>query len=87
VRITARAGGDGAARPGLIIEVEDDGPGIPPQEWQRVFERGYRADTAVEGHGIGLAIVRDLVDEVYHGRLEVTDSKLGGACVRAHLRF
>jgi len=88
VCITVRAaGGDSATRPGLVIEVEDDGPGIPPQEWQRIFERGYRADTAVEGHGIGLAIVRDLVDEVYHGRLEVTGSSLGGACVRAQLRF
>jgi two-component system sensor histidine kinase PhoQ len=88
VRITVRAAGDeSSTRPGIVIEVEDDGPGIPPQEWQRIFERGYRADTAVEGHGIGLAIVRDLVDEVYHGHLEVTGSSLGGACVRAHLRF
>ncbi|HTT09043.1 MAG TPA: ATP-binding protein [Gammaproteobacteria bacterium] len=88
VRITVRtAGGESATRPGLIIEVEDDGPSIPPREWQRIFERGYRADTAVEGHGIGLAIVHDLVGEVYHGRLEVTQSDLGGACVRAHLRF
>lgn len=88
VRITIQAtGGESSTRPGLIIAVEDDGPGIPPQEWQRIFERGYRADTAVDGYGIGLAIVRDLVDEVYHGRLEVTGSRLGGACVRAHLRF
>ena len=37
--------------------------------------------------GIGLAVVRDLVEEVYYGRLEIGQGELGGARVRARLRF
>lgn len=89
VRITARvAGRDGRNRPPLELVIEDDGPGIPPDKWQTIFERGYRADTAVPGHGIGLAIVRDLVIEVYRGELDVGQSAdLGGARVSAKLTF
>jgi two-component system, OmpR family, sensor kinase len=44
------------------IQVRDDGPGIPPSEIDRVFERFYRAqDDATEGSGLGLAIVRAIV--------------------------
>jgi signal transduction histidine kinase len=50
----------------LRIEVADNGPGIPPDERARVFERFYRADHARTAHtggsGLGLAIVRWIVD-------------------------
>ncbi len=46
-----------------------------------------RADPTVAGHGIGLAVVRDLVEEVYYGRLDISRGELGGALVRARLRF
>ncbi|MFO1435019.1 MAG: ATP-binding protein [Gammaproteobacteria bacterium] len=76
------------SRPPLDIIIEDDGPGIPPDKLQTIFERGYRADTAVPGHGIGLAIVRDLVKEVYHGELSAGRSEaLGGARVHARVTF
>jgi PAS domain S-box-containing protein len=57
--------------------VADDGPGIPPAERERVFERGY--STAASGTGFGLAIVREIADA--HGwSVEVTDCEtLGGA--------
>lgn len=89
VRVTARVEGrDGKSRPPLALVIEDDGPGIPPDKWQTIFERGYRADTAVPGHGIGLAIVRDLVIEVYRGKLSAGKSEeLGGARVAATLTF
>jgi signal transduction histidine kinase len=50
----------------LEIEVSDEGPGIPPAEAERVFERFYRADAARAridgGSGLGLAIARWIVD-------------------------
>ena len=59
--------------------MEDDGAGVPEDKQQQIFERGIRADTYDQGHGIGLAIVRDLVDS-YHGKLTVSQStSLGGA--------
>jgi two-component system sensor histidine kinase PhoQ len=70
-------------RRGLQLVVEDDGPGIPEAERARVLERGARLDERVSGQGIGLSIVRDLV-EVSGGTVEIGDSELGGAriCVR-----
>jgi len=74
-------------RAGLVVEVEDDGPGIPSAKRQLILKRGERADPSVAGHGIGLAVVRDIVEEVYQGTLEIADGTLGGACIRVRLRF
>ncbi|QSX79986.1 ATP-binding protein [Agrilutibacter solisilvae] len=66
-------------RPGLLIAVDDDGPGIPPEKVALILQRGVRGDERVQGHGIGLAIVQDLV-RGYRGTLDVGASKeLGGA--------
>ncbi|MFD0738912.1 sensor histidine kinase [Lysobacter koreensis] len=66
-------------RPGLLLAVDDDGPGIPPEKVALVLQRGVRGDERVHGHGIGLAIVQDLV-RGYRGTLDVTPSEeLGGA--------
>jgi two-component system sensor histidine kinase PhoQ len=63
----------------LIITVEDDGVGIKLSQQQVILSRGTRADTYQAGHGIGLAIVRDLVIS-YQGRLLIsTSTTLGGA--------
>lgn len=73
--------GDSAPRrrPGLLLAVEDDGPGIPPERIAHVLQRGVRGDERVHGHGIGLSIVQDIVRS-YRGELEVTAStELGGA--------
>lgn len=73
----------GAWRSGLEIRVEDDGPGIPPEQLERVLQRGVRGDERVQGHGIGLAIVEDIV-RAYRGTLRVDHStELGGACFHA----
>lgn len=66
---------------GLVIEVLDDGPGIDEEKIAVVLERGGRLDTRVSGHGLGLALVRDIV-ELYHGRLEIARAGIGGAQVR-----
>jgi two-component system, OmpR family, sensor histidine kinase PhoQ len=66
-------------RPGLLLVVEDDGPGIPPEQVERLLQRGVRGDERVQGHGIGLSIVQNIV-RAYHGELIVDASReLGGA--------
>jgi two-component system sensor histidine kinase PhoQ len=71
--------GSANRRPGLLLEVEDDGPGIPPDQVERLLQRGVRGDERVQGHGIGLSIVQNIV-RAYHGELVVDASKeLGGA--------
>ncbi|MCG6896103.1 MAG: GHKL domain-containing protein [Thiocapsa sp.] len=62
----------------LILAIEDDGPGISPQDAVGLQARGARADEAVPGHGIGLAVAREIC-AAYGGRLSIEDSALGGA--------
>ena len=74
-----RTGPIGARRRGLEIVVEDDGPGIPEDQVERVLQRGQRGDERVQGHGIGLSIVQDIV-RAYRGELVVARSvAFGGA--------
>ncbi len=69
----------------VIIQVKDDGPGIDPQQIARILERGVRADQSTPGHGIGLAIVRDIM-QVYEGELSIENNPSGGACVTLRLK-
>jgi two-component system, OmpR family, sensor histidine kinase PhoQ len=65
----------------LAIRVEDDGPGIAPDDRDRVLDRGVRADECAPGHGLGLAIVADTV-ALYGGELQISESpSLHGACL------
>jgi signal transduction histidine kinase len=68
------------------IEVEDDGPGIPPERRGELFTRGARLDTTGKpGTGLGLAIVRD-VAEIYGGSVSLEESEdLGGLLARLKL--
>jgi two-component system sensor histidine kinase PhoQ len=69
----------GRQRPGLQLSVEDDGPGIPDEKVEKVLQRGVRGDERVQGHGIGLSIVQDIV-RAYRGELTVDRSpEYGGA--------
>ena len=80
VLLTIAEGTESAGRrPGLSIAVEDDGPGIAEDRIAHVLQRGVRGDERVQGHGIGLAIVQDIVKS-YRGELHVSRSQeLGGA--------
>lgn len=73
---------DDPGRGRILVEVEDDGPGIPEGFRPQVLERGARLDTLVPGQGIGLALVRELVEKAYGGSLTLEDSPLGGIRVR-----
>lgn len=69
----------------LDLTVADDGPGVPPSERTSLLRRGSRLDEQRPGHGLGLAIVRDLVED-YHGTIELCESSaLGGLEVRVAL--
>jgi signal transduction histidine kinase len=67
-------------RPGALVEVADEGPGVAPDERAHIFERFYRSDRARqgEGAGLGLAIVKQAVD-LHRGQIEVSRSSAGGA--------
>jgi two-component system sensor histidine kinase PhoQ len=80
VRVRATAGSAGQ----LQLQVEDDGPGIHPDDRERVLQRGVRADERVPGHGLGLAMVSALVQD-YGGQLSCTVSELGGASFQVQL--
>ena len=79
VRVTATPAGAT-----FELAVEDDGPGLPPQEREQVGERGERLDESVPGTGLGLAIVRDIA-KLYGGSMELGPSDLGGLGVRLTL--
>lgn len=63
----------------VTLRIEDDGNGIPLLAGEDIIKRGRRFDTQVEGHGLGLAIVSDIV-EAYEGTIKLEKSYLGGAC-------
>jgi signal transduction histidine kinase len=68
----------------LLIQIEDDGPGLTQAEAEKVLQRGVRLDEKTPGSGLGLDIVKELVD-VYGGTLQLKQSRLGG--VLAELRL
>ncbi|WP_217477536.1 ATP-binding protein [Stutzerimonas stutzeri] len=65
----------------LTLSVEDDGPGVPVDQRARILRRGERLDAQHPGQGIGLAVVKDILDS-YRGELRLEDSALGGAAFR-----
>jgi two-component system sensor histidine kinase PhoQ len=80
IRITARTAKQG----GVEIWIEDDGPGIPAEVREQVLQRGQRADPTTAGHGIGLAMVHEIV-LLYGGRLKIESSELGGTAIYIQL--
>jgi signal transduction histidine kinase len=81
--IAARAYGES-----LIVTIDDDGPGVRPEERELVFDRFHRSeasrDRATGGSGLGLGIARSIV-ELQGGRIWIDDSPLGGARVSFEL--
>jgi len=66
----------------ILFKVEDDGQGVPDSARERVFKLFQRANTLVDGHGVGLAVTRRMIT-AHGGAIVVERSKaLGGACFR-----
>lgn len=63
---------------GMRLTVSDDGPGIPADTAELLLERGMRLDESAPGHGIGLAVVKEIAAS-HNGELTIVTSPLGGA--------
>jgi signal transduction histidine kinase len=78
VHITVERGPDIAPqRPSLVINIDDDGPGLPKNRRLEATRRGQRLDETKPGSGLGLSIVVDLA-QLYGGSFEFDDSPMGG---------
>jgi len=66
---------------GIEISIEDDGPGIAPQQVDNVLQRGTRMDESMPGQGIGLSMASEIIT-LYGGQLAFAASSLGGALLR-----
>lgn len=71
----------------IVISVCDDGPGVPPDQHERIFERFARVEgrDSGSGSGLGLAIVKGFA-EAMDARVSVSASPSGGACFHVGLR-
>ncbi len=65
---------------GAVLEIHDQGPGIPEEMRQRVFSRFWRAGPGA-GSGLGMYIVRGIVEQ-HGGRIDIDDAEEGGALLR-----
>ncbi|HEY0052986.1 MAG TPA: sensor histidine kinase [Caulobacteraceae bacterium] len=74
-KVRVAAGPDGLGK--LLIVIEDDGPGLPPDQREAMLKRGERLDENAPGSGLGLSIVDELV-RAYGGRMTLGESELGG---------
>jgi two-component system sensor histidine kinase PhoQ len=79
-----RAVFDDETEDGLLLQISDDGPGIADHHLETVLTRGGRVDSQTSGHGLGLAMVQNIV-ALYHGRLQIGRAALGGAQVTVWL--
>lgn len=68
----------------LLVKIDDDGPGLTEEEAVKVLRRGVRLDEKTPGSGLGLDIVKELVD-VYGGSLQLKRSVLGGLLAELRL--
>ncbi len=71
---------------GVVLWVEDDGPGIAPADRERVFERFHRVAQDTEGSGLGLAIVREIA-AAFGAEVELADAAQSAHGLRATVRF
>jgi signal transduction histidine kinase len=61
-----------------VVSVRDEGPGVPPEQQERIFQRFHRASTGTQGMGLGLYLCQRLV-EAHGGRIWVESAPGNGA--------
>jgi signal transduction histidine kinase len=81
-RLQTQSGEDG--RPWMVIEVDDDGPGLPAEQRATAMKRGQRLDETKPGSGLGLNIVSETA-AMYGGSVELAVAELGGLRVKLRL--
>ncbi|MEL7111573.1 MAG: sensor histidine kinase [Pseudomonadota bacterium] len=81
VHISAAQDEDGM----VVIRIEDDGPGLSPDEREQAIKRGVRLDETAPGTGLGLSIVADIAD-MNGGHLALKESEMGGLRASVRLR-
>jgi signal transduction histidine kinase len=81
-RVRVRAAPEGPER--MRLTVEDDGPGLTPEQREEVVRRGARLDENAPGSGLGLSIIDELA-RAYRGSLTLDDSPLGGLALAVDL--
>jgi signal transduction histidine kinase len=81
-KIRVEAAPSGEAR--MLLTVDDDGPGLPPEERAQALKRGQRLDENAPGSGLGLSIVDELA-RAYGGGVQLGESPLGGLRVTLDL--
>jgi len=85
IRITTRHDDDALdGHPALVVELEDDGPGVPEALRQRVFDPFFTTKAAGEGTGLGLSLSYGIIQE-HGGRIACEESEWGGALFRTCL--
>jgi len=85
VKLTIRPLDDSAIDNGdMQLIIEDDGPGIPVEAADTLLQRGMRLDESAPGHGIGLAVVKEIAAS-YGGEIKIDQSPLGGARVAINI--
>lgn len=83
-RLSVTAVADPQSQKTLLLDIEDDGPGLTEEEGRQALKRGARLDESTPGSGLGLSIVKDIVTE-YSGSLALDRSAMGGLSVRVRL--
>ena len=69
-----------AAEPAIRVTIEDTGPGIRPQDKEKIFELFYTTKAIGEGSGLGLSVTRNII-KLHHGSIEIDNRAEGGARV------
>ena len=92
-RVAVRVLGPVSAADPVMVQIEDDGPGVPDEALEALGQRGLRLDERTQGSGLGLAIAQDICDaygaELLFGggrRGSGLGSNLGGLLVTLRLR-
>jgi len=68
----------------ILLEIEDNGRGIPANQHEKIFDRFYQVNPDHTGSGIGLSLIKSLID-LHHGRIELESEVGKGSCFRIYI--